>query len=58
MTTVAAIPPFHAGGTHAEPLIHRPFRPDKAAAAGLSGRFANTHDQRSQGAMTMEILYA
>jgi len=29
MTTVAGVPPFYSGGTHAEPLIHVPFCPDK-----------------------------
>jgi hypothetical protein len=41
-----------------QPLINRPFCPDKAILAGFSGSFANAHYQRSQGAMTTEILYA
>jgi hypothetical protein len=41
----------------AQPLINRPFCPDKVILVGFSGSFANTHDQRSQGAMTTETLY-
>jgi hypothetical protein len=42
----------------AQPLINRPFCPDKAILAGFSGNFANAHYQCSQGAMTTEIFYA
>jgi hypothetical protein len=31
---------------------------DNMILAGFSGSFANAHYQRSQGAMTTEILYA
>jgi hypothetical protein len=31
-----------------QPLIHRPFCPDKAILARFSGSVANAHDQRSQ----------
>jgi hypothetical protein len=37
---------FHAAG--AEPLINRPFCPDKLILAGFSGSFANAQYQRSQ----------
>jgi hypothetical protein len=42
----------------AQPLINKPFYPDKAILAWFSGSFANTQYQRSQGAMTTETLYA
>src|SRR5215216_1308434 len=40
MITVAGVPPFHSDEIEAEPLINRPFCPDKAILAGFSGSFA------------------
>jgi hypothetical protein len=40
------------------PLTGVDERSNKAILAGFSGSFTHTHDQRSQGAMTTEILYS
>jgi hypothetical protein len=40
-----------------QPLIHRPFCPDKLILAWFSGSFANAHYQHSLGAMMTKTLY-
>jgi hypothetical protein len=57
MITVAGVPPFHSDEIEAEPLINRPFCPDKAILAGFSGSFANAYYQCSQGILMTQTLY-